>query len=478
MINEKNTVKLPEKFLERMEMLLGEEFSDFIKSYETDRVQGLRFNPLKGDTKELFAQYQERFGLTPVSWCQEGYYYDNEKRPGKHGLHEAGLYYIQEPSAMAVTELLDPKPGERILDLCAAPGGKTTHIGGRMDNQGILVSNEIHPARAKILSRNVERMGLGNCVVTNEDSGRLKTFFPEFFDKMVVDAPCSGEGMFRKDELAREQWSPENVIHCAKRQQEILDNAASMLKPGGRLVYSTCTFAPEEDEQAVELFLKNHPEFSVEKAAEGSSVYTLSQGRPEWTKENTEAVKDTFRIWPHKSEGEGHYLACLKKQGGFSEKIGKDKKESRGKKACAELSLLKKMWKDLLTEEGREHWEKLCTQDRIALYGEQLYLLPEGMPELSGIRVLRPGLHLATVKKNRLEPAHGLALVLKPEELCRKLSFDGESVEIQAYLAGNTLQAEGAENGWTLICADGFPLGWAKAASGVMKNHYPKGLRQ
>ena len=244
--------KLPQRFEERMKQLLGEEYEAFEASYEKDRVQGLRFNGLKsGDGFEGLAarleEEMEGLSLSPVPWVKEGYYYTGTARPGKHPYHEAGLYYIQEPSAMAVVELLDPKPGDAVLDLCAAPGGKSSHIASRLKGQGFLLSNEIHPARAKILSQNMERMGVFNGVVSNEDSSALAQHFPEFFDRIAVDAPCSGEGMFRKDEEAVNQWSEEHVHQCADRQQEILDNGARMLKPGGRLVYSTCTFAPEEN---------------------------------------------------------------------------------------------------------------------------------------------------------------------------------------------------------------------------------------
>lgn len=495
-INEK--IELPEKFLERMRELLREEFPAFLRSYEEERVQGLRWNPLKGEPSELSDSYGKRFGLSPVSWCPEGNYYDQSTRPGKHALHEAGLYYIQEPSAMAVTVLLDPQPGERILDLCAAPGGKTTHIAGRMGNQGLLVSNEIHPARAKILSRNVERMGIGNCVVTNEDSSRLKLYFPEFFDRIVVDAPCSGEGMFRKDDLARGQWSPENVQNCARRQQEILDNAAAMLKPGGRLVYSTCTFAPEEDEQAIEKFLQEHGDFSIEKPECAVFLKELSHGRPEWSQSNRADIEDTFRIWPHKCEGEGHYLACLKKagavSGGFcqeSEETDSPKRERKkgrgsqngkkkgsGETAKENQAFLRTMFQEIFAEREAEQWMEVCSPERVSAYGDQIYLMPENTPDLSGLRVLRPGLHLATGKKNRLEPSHALALFLNPETVSRRVNLEAESKEIKTYFAGGTLTREKMENGWTLICADGWPAGWAKSASGILKNHYPKGLRQ
>lgn len=259
------TMMLPEAFQEKMKELLGGEYGDFVKSYEKERVQGLRFNQLKVNTDEIPDGMRSEFQLKKIPWVKEGYYYQGQSRPGKHVWHEAGVYYIQEPSAMAVVELLDPKPGDMVLDLCAAPGGKSTHIASRMKGEGLLISNEIHPARVKILSQNVERMGIANAVVTNENSRKLTDYFPEFFDKIVVDAPCSGEGMFRKDEGARDEWSPANVRLCADRQAEILDNAAVMLKGGGRLVYSTCTFSPEENEGSIQAFLERHPEFFVEQ---------------------------------------------------------------------------------------------------------------------------------------------------------------------------------------------------------------------
>ena len=246
-MGQQETWRLPDAFVARMKDMLGDECDAFLASYEKERALGLRVNTLKVPAAEFAEKNQAAFSLRPVSWCREGLYYAQESRPGRHPYHEAGAYYIQEPSAMAVVSLLEPKPGEKVLDLCAAPGGKTTHIASRLEGCGLLVSNEIHPARAKILSQNVERMGIGNAIVTNEDSGSLARFFPDFFDCIVVDAPCSGEGMFRKDEQARNEWSEANVKLCAERQQEILDNAAEMLKPGGRMVYSTCTFAPVDE---------------------------------------------------------------------------------------------------------------------------------------------------------------------------------------------------------------------------------------
>lgn len=485
---------LPETFAARMKRLLGEEYTAFLSSYQNTKVQGLRFNPLKGSPEQLAARYGSRFGLRPVAWCREGYYYDGQTRPGKSPCHEAGIYYIQEPSAMAVVSLLDPGPGERVLDLCAAPGGKTTQIAGRLLGKGLLVSNEIHPARVKILAQNVERMGISNAVVTNEDPARLRGFFPSFFDKIVVDAPCSGEGMFRKDEQAREQWSVGNVALCVQRQQEILDHAAAMLKPGGRLVYSTCTFAPEEDEGGIARFLERHPEFSIVES-DFAEKNGLSQGRPEWAKTPLPALEHTFRIWPHLTEGEGHYLALLQKAGdaeaeeglgqsGAEEKRKKGKEKERKKSGSefwrdkAGISVLQDWMKTCFTESFQKEWEGSGWENRLLLYGEQIYLLPWELSSLQGLKTLRPGLHLGTLKKNRLEPAHALALALKPEQVRLSLNLDSEGAEVRSYLSGQTLAVPDMENGWVLICTDGCSLGWAKSVSGTLKNHYPKGLRQ
>lgn len=464
--------ELPEAFKEKMKNLLGAEYEPFLESYEKERVQGLRRNPLKVD-KETFLK-QMPFSLTEIPWAEEGYYYGAEDRPGRHPYHDAGLYYIQEPSAMAVVGLLEPEPGDYVLDLCAAPGGKTTQIAGRLGGEGFLLSNEIHPARAKILSQNVERMGIKNCVVANETPERLAERFPAYFDKIVVDAPCSGEGMFRKDEAARTEWSPDHVAMCAERQARILDSAAAMLKGGGRMVYSTCTFSPEEDEMAVEHFLKAHPEFSIENRGRRTG---LSSGRPEWSLSKRSDLAETYRIWPHHTEGEGHYLAVLKK----AENSGETKKRE-----------LPNYWKDRTVWKEYERFcrelfaepEQYLNRSEYILFGDQLYLMPEGMTDLTGLKVVRPGLHMGTVKKNRFEPSHALALSMKEEEARLHLSLEGEGGEVLRYLRGETLSVpEGNEalkgrKGWVLVTVDGWSLGFVKLAGGILKNHYPKGLRR
>lgn len=462
-------MQLPVKFEEKMKELLGGEYPAFLQGYEKEPHQALRVNTCKISADEF--ERISPFTLRRVPWTKAGFYYEKGERPGKHPWHEAGVYYMQEPSAMAVAELAEAEPGEKILDLCAAPGGKTTQLAAAMEGKGLLVANEIHPARAKILSSNVERMGIGHAVVTNESPERLSARFPLFFDRIVADAPCSGEGMFRKEEQALTQWSPENVRMCAGRQQEILEEAAKMLRPGGRLVYSTCTFAPEEDEGSVRAFLERHPEFSVEKVKAGES---FSPGRPEWTGEGGESfgLENTFRLWPHRLEGEGHYAAVLRKAGSRDTEVpgrkAAEQKKQRPKGAEAEAW---KLWKEFASENLMREPE-----GEAVLFGDQLFLMPCAL-NLAGLKVVRAGLHLGEIKKKRFEPSHALALYLRPEDVKRTYCLDAEAGERQAFLRGESFSRD-AEKGWTLVLADGFPAGWGKQAGGQLKNHYPKGLRR
>ncbi len=429
---------LPEAFLTRMKAQLGEEYEDFLQSLERPRAVALRFNPLKGERPQL------PFVKMPVPWEPEGFYYDPETRPGLHVYHEAGVYYLQEASAMAPVALLDPQPGETICDLCAAPGGKTTQIAGRMAGKGFLLCNEIHPKRAKILSRNMERMAVANALVTNEHPANLAKKYPGFFDRVLVDAPCSGEGMFRKEEAAVTDWSQETVEMCARRQAEILHSAARLVRHGGRLVYSTCTFAPEEDEEAVAAFLKAHPEFRPE-AVEAPWFVSGENG--------------SQRMWPHKLLGEGHFAAVLKKEDTEeTEKIEIPKGEQ-----------LPRQWTAFAKELGIE-----LPEGKAVLFGENLFWAPADLPDIRKIKVMRPGLELGTVKKDRFEPAHALALWLGS---CKTMeTYGAESEEMKAYLHGDVVPSQ--KKGWCLVCADGFSIGWGKGDGRVLKNHYPKGLRR
>ena len=428
---------LPEAFLERMKHQLGEEYEDFLKSLERPRAVALRFNPLKGEVPEL------PFVGEPVSWEPQGFYYDPEARPGLHVYHEAGVYSLQEASAMAPVALLDPQPGERVCDLCAAPGGKTTQIAGRMLGKGFLLCNEINPKRAKILSRNIERMAVANALVTNEHPATLASRFPGFFDRVLVDAPCSGEGMFRKEEAAVTDWSQETVEMCARRQAEILHSAAAMVRPGGRLVYSTCTFAPEEDELAVAAFLAEHPEFSPEEVAAPWFVPVENGGH---------------RMWPHKLLGEGHFAAVLKKASGDLEEISIPAGEK-----------LPKPWLSFAKELGIT-----LPEGKAVTFGQNVFWAPEELPDISRLKVMRPGLELGTVKKDRFEPAHALALWLRDCGNTHSCNPEGESMK--AYLHGEVIPSD--KKGWCLVKAGSFSIGWGKGDGKVLKNHYPKGLRR
>ena len=496
------TAMLPEEFCQRMQELLGQEAKGFFDSYQKERTYGLRCNLLKFQSREDFETKLakiENWKLRSVPWCEEGYYYQSKDQPGKHPWHEAGAYYIQEPSAMSAVELLGARPGEKICDLCAAPGGKTTQIAGKMQGQGLLVANEFYSSRAKILSQNVERMGIANTVVLNESTECLAQGFAEFFDRILVDAPCSGEGMFRKDPKAAQEWSQENVALCAKRQQQILDHAAKMLRPGGVMVYATCTFAPLENERCIALFLKEHPEFSLEQVRIADQYF--SKGRPEWVSghkeltDNTlnEEIAKTYRLWPHQIRGEGHFAARLRKAGMTERQepfsMAKAKKiAQRERKNEREDGKIKEARQ--LFGEFQNSVLKIDLQAELKgkyiLFSDQLYLLPEGMPRLQGFKVLRAGLHLGTCKKNRFEPSHALALYLRPEQAKQTIELhpqQTEAVQGEAYsralkyLHGETVDCDSTKKGWVLVCVDGLSLGWGKAVNGIVKNHYPKGLR-
>ena len=434
---ERGQPMLPADFLDRMERQLGEEYPAYLNSLERPRAVALRFNPLKGKMPDL------PFVGAGVPWEPMGYYYDPEARPGLHPYHEAGVYYLQEASAMSAVTLLDPQPGERICDLCAAPGGKTTQIAGRMGGEGLLLCNEINPKRAKILSRNIERMGVANALVTNEHPANLARWYPGFFDRVLIDAPCSGEGMFRKEEAAVTDWSLETVQMCARRQAEILESGASLLKRGGRLVYSTCTFAPEENEQTIAAFLEKHPEFCIEEV----DAHWFSKG-----------ADGTFRLWPHKLLGEGHFAAVLRKTGGEDGEIQLQKEEK-----------LPTVFSAFAKELGIT-----LPAGKAVQFGQSLYWAPEDMPSLKGVKVLRPGLELGEVKKDRFEPAHALALWLKT---CNNAQdFSADSKQVTDFMHGLTVPADA--RGWCLVTVDGYSLGWGKGDGNVLKNHYPKGLRR
>ena len=456
-------IQLPETFTASMKDLLGDEYQAYLDSFEEPRIYGLRVNTLKWtpeQCRQVYGDFQQ------VPWIANGLLYPEERRMAKDPYYYAGLYYLQEPSAMTPASVLPVEPGARVLDLCAAPGGKSTELGAKLMGKGVLIANDISNSRAKALLKNLELFGISNICVTSETPEKLASVYPEYFDKILVDAPCSGEGMFRKNEDACDEWSPENVENCAARQAEILDCAAEMLKPGGRLVYSTCTFAPAENEGSISRFLERHPEFELLPAEKKDG---MMPGVPAWTDHPAEGLEHTIRLWPHHLKGEGHYLAVLQKAGVLSRTYqgycrngvekGISEKECKEFFAFAEENLVKNITGSFLK------------------FGDQLYRMPEGMPSIRNLKVLRPGLHLGTLKKNRFEPSHALALALRPDQVKHVCNLESDDPQVKAYLNGQTLNMDG-EKGWYLVTVDGYSIGWGKLAGGILKNHYPKGLRK
>lgn len=459
-------MNLPIEFEKKMKALLGDEWDDFLYSYDNNRFQALRFNTLKVQSPEEIMRILKVLGISSdkkVSWANEAYYFDENVRPGKHPYHEMGLYYIQEPSAMSAAALLAPKPGMRVLDLCAAPGGKSTQLATYLGDSGLLVSNEINTQRSRILSQNIERMGIKNAIVTNEDIFVLASHFPGFFNAIQVDAPCSGEGMFRKLPEAIEQWSMENVAICAARQKEILDNAAVMLKPGGVIVYSTCTFSKEENEDVIEYFLERHPDFTLEEME---------------------------RFWPHKVDGEGHFVAKLVRRGSVdtglkAERKTKKNKNSKNRKNETKPALTKenmKLLSEFLDETISEDMAAWIKNSRLVMFGEQLYRLPDMEVDIKGLKVQRAGLHIGEFKKQRFEPSHSLALALKLNDAKNVVKLTCDNPQTIGFFNGQSVmlsdeQAAECKKGWALVCVDGYTAGWGKVNGTQVKNHYPKGLR-
>ena len=463
--------QIPEPFLVKMRKLLGEEYPAFRDSLSLPVVAGLRVNIHKIAPHELQKIFPQE--LTPVAWCPSGFRMapaaENSESgisAGKHPFHAAGLYYLQEPSAMAVVEILDPHSGERVLDLAAAPGGKSTHILAKMGGLGLLFSNEIHPQRAWELAQNLERWGARNAVILNDTPQRLASHFTGYFDRVVLDAPCSGEGMFRKSEVARRDWSPELVQSCALRQSAILAETASMLRPGGIMVYSTCTFSPEENEGVIAAFLDDHPDFELERV---ETYPGFSPGRPDWVGGPPE-LSAAVRIYPHHAAADGHFIAKLKRTGN----------STHPPKKLAQPSPL--------SSQAMQEFRLFCKEtlnpetdiENLYVSGSYLYQLPTDLPDLQSLKVIHPGLWLGVFKQGkrsgalRFEPAHALALALRPGEVQRLVHLDLH--QALRYLRGEALASPG-DDGWSLVTVAGYGLGWGKRAQGVIKNYYPKGLR-
>lgn len=438
-------MSLPEEFLSRMKTQLGSEFPDFLDCYGRPAYRGVRLNTLKcgvGLLKESLP-----FMLTASPFSKFSFYADYEGGFGRLPAHHAGMFYSQEPSASSAVTALDPKPGERILDLCAAPGGKATQIAGAMEGKGLLWANEPVRQRAGALLSNLERMGAVNAVVSCAYPQRLCPGLAGYFDRVLVDAPCSGEGMFRREPRAIEEWSPEGVRACAKRQLAILDQAALTVKEGGVLVYSTCTFSYEENEGTAKCFLSAHPEFIAERIPHEFGREDMAGGLGR-------------RIYPMEG-GEGHFVARFRRVGENICRAGEYRDLLKGGLAAQAQRLLEELFPGDKSGLG------------LARAGDKIFLLPEKLPELSGLGVLRAGVELFEVRKDRLEPLHGAFMCHGPCRNTLELPIDGP--EILAYLRGEELDCEGG--GYTAVCVNGVVTGFGKASGGRLKNRYPKGLR-
>ena len=443
-----------------MRELLGEEeFSAYMQSFEEKNFRGLRVNTLKISTEEF--EKISPFALKKIPWTDNGYYYEDSEQPAKHPYYFAGLYYIQEPSAMTPAQLLPVEKGDKVLDVCAAPGGKSTELAAKLGGTGVLVSNDISNSRAKALLKNIELMGVKNAYVVSELPEHFVERFAGYFDKILIDAPCSGEGMFRKEPSMVKGWEEHGVEFFHKLQKGIIDSAVKLLKPGGKILYSTCTFSPEEDEGSMKYLLENYPEFTIEKIP--NLWHEFSGGHPEWV-DGPDILSNTIRLWPHKLKGEGHFISLLKKNG-ETEVITMPAKKSKFQlpEECIEF-----FW--LLSMEIT--WEQ-CMRVK-----DKLFLVPDKNADMKGLRVLRSGLYLGDIKKNRFEPSQSLAMALKKEEFAQVMDFSVEDIRVKKYLKGETIEVEDSKaKGWYLICVDGYPLGWAKAAKGRLKNKYHSGWR-
>lgn len=458
---------LPEEFAGRMKKMLGEEYEAFLESYQRPRSYGLRVNTGKIVGETLVQKVP--FALRPIPWVKEGYFYGEEDSPARHPYYAAGLYYLQEPSAMTPASRLPVTPGERVLDLCAAPGGKATALGAALKGQGLLVANDISNSRARALLRNLELFGIPNAFVTSETPAKLAEAFPGFFDKILVDAPCSGEGMFRKDPAVMKTWEPARPEYFAGLQREIVRQAVTMLRPGGQMLYSTCTFSKEENEGTISWVLRKFPEMELIPMEEYEG---FDSGRPEWGDGNG-ALARCVRIWPHRMEGEGHFLALLKKN-------SKGLDEKTGKMELAALQHPDKKSRKLLEEFFRNSsFQPLW--DQVEVRAGKVYQVPE-LPRLpGGLRFLRNGLLMGEIRKDRFEPSQQLAMALPVGAFPACLSLPPGDDRIQRFLRGETILAEGkatVDQGWILVCAGEYPLGWGKLVKGLVKNKYAAGWRK
>jgi 16S rRNA C967 or C1407 C5-methylase (RsmB/RsmF family)/NOL1/NOP2/fmu family ribosome biogenesis protein len=467
--------RLPEAFAARMRELLGPEAAAFLDGYRRPAQRAVRANPLKLDPAAL----PGLLGIDPdpVPWCPEAFFLPEGARIGSTLAHAAGLCYVQEPSALAVGEALDVRPGQRVLDLAAAPGGKATLVAGRLGPAGVVVANEVQRSRVQALADNLDRWGSWRTVLAGDTVARLAERLPGGFDRVLLDAPCSGEGLFRRDPAAAAQWRPGHVRGSAERQRGLLADAARLVRPGGVLVYATCTFAPEENEHQVAGFLAAHPDWRV---LDIPSHPGFTPGRPDWVPGGPPDLARTVRLWPHHLRGEGHFIAKLGAPGAPAlqargNPAGRRAAPRRGSVADPENGR-PRLSTGVVLDAWREFADDALEGEPggMAVVGERAYSVPDEEAAAAGVRLVRPGLLLGRARPGRFEPAHALAMALGPKAVRRVRTVDDG--EAAAWLRGETLDHNGPA-GWTLVAWNGWPLGWGRAAGGTLKNHYPKGLR-
>ncbi|MBQ2847908.1 MAG: RNA methyltransferase [Clostridia bacterium] len=446
---------LPIEFSERMKALLGNEYDDYIKALNAPPVRAFRVN-----TEKISSEDFEKINSFPsqkIPYVDNGYYFEFDKI-GNHPYHHAGMIYVQEPAAMAPAECIDINPDWKVLDMCAAPGGKSTQLKNKLSKKGILVSNEIIPSRCKILTGNIERLGLHNCVTTCMDTARLAKTFPKTFDLIMCDAPCSGEGMFRKDDVAIDEWSNENVYKCAERQAEILDNAVLLLKNGGYIIYATCTFSLEENEMTVDNFLKKHPDFELIPVNE-KIIYTTVDGI-KFDGCECENISFSRRFYPHKNKGEGQFMAVLHSKLDPTAEYG----YSNNNKTKIDKTV-KEFLDDALNEYDEE---KVLMYNGNPAYFTPDFKIPKGAAFSCGVTI-------GEIRKNYIQPHHQFFMAMG-KNFKRKINLSHDSYEIKKYLHGEEFDTE-CENGWAVVTVENCTVGGVKVVNGRAKNHYPKGLR-
>lgn len=456
-------MNLPKEYLEAMKDMLGDEFEAYLDSFNDSRLYGLRINTLKISPEDFLKI--SPFNLKPIPWVDNGFYFSEEDKPAKHPYYFAGLYYIQEPSAMTPANVLPVEEGDIVFDMCAAPGGKTTELGAKLKNTGLLVTNDISNSRAKALLKNVEVFGIPNVCVLSEDPKKIAGRFTGFFDKVLIDAPCSGEGMFRKDNKLIKSWEKTGPQFYSKIQRDIILLGADMLKPGGKMLYSTCTFSKTEDEESVRYLLGNRPEMHLIDIPEYEGYCHGFTYDDELKAMN---MQKCVRIFPHKMAGEGHFIALLEKDENAAEHYTA-KRKPYNTKICQEL------------EEFINSTAFPIDKSDIAIRDDKVYVISKDMAEDSGLRIMRGGLLLGELKKNRFEPSQAFAMALKKEQFGAVIDLPVSDERVVRYLKGETIDVpefDGkTKNGWNLFCVDGYPLGWGKFNKASLKNKYLAGWR-